>query len=254
MHRLRLYLWCCPARPAVPFGGRRASIASSSELQVPRSPMPVDHIRYDILAQEALRGMVRNVLTDAAKKGLPGDHHFFITFDTTRRGRAAVRPAARAISRGNDHRPAAPVLGSQGERRRVRGRAVVRRRAGAAARAVRGDQELSSIRRCSSRCSSRTLSRERRRTRPHRRTEAREPTKHRRQAGKQPSGKRRAPQRQRQPDGPAVRAAAASCAGRSDEPSGRQAATDKRAAPRSCGSTASARSDGAEIAQPRRRA
>jgi len=46
--------------------------------------MPVDHIRYDILVQEALRGMVREVLTEAAKnKGMPGDHHFFITFDTT---------------------------------------------------------------------------------------------------------------------------------------------------------------------------
>ena len=44
--------------------------------------MAVDHIRYDILAQEALRGLVRSVLTDAAKNGLPGDHHFFITFDT----------------------------------------------------------------------------------------------------------------------------------------------------------------------------
>ena len=44
--------------------------------------MPVDHIRYDILAQEALRGLVRNVLADAGKKGLPGDHHFYVTFDT----------------------------------------------------------------------------------------------------------------------------------------------------------------------------
>ena len=44
--------------------------------------MPVDHIRYDILAQEALRGLVRNVLVDAGKNGLPGDHHFYITFDT----------------------------------------------------------------------------------------------------------------------------------------------------------------------------
>jgi uncharacterized protein len=44
--------------------------------------MPVDHIRYDILAQEALRGLVRHVLADAAKEGLPGDHHFFITIDT----------------------------------------------------------------------------------------------------------------------------------------------------------------------------
>src|ERR1700687_2820279 len=45
-------------------------------------PMAVDHIRYDILAQEALRGVVRTVLTDAAKNGLPGDHHFYISFDT----------------------------------------------------------------------------------------------------------------------------------------------------------------------------
>ena len=56
--------------------------------------MPVDHIRYDILAQDALRGVVRNVLADAANKGLPGEHHFFITFDTARRGRAAVAAAA----------------------------------------------------------------------------------------------------------------------------------------------------------------
>ena len=53
--------------------------------------MPVDHIRYDILVQEALRGMVRDVLADAAKNGLPGEHHFFITFDTTRRRRDDCR-------------------------------------------------------------------------------------------------------------------------------------------------------------------
>jgi len=41
-----------------------------------------DQIRYDLLTQQALRGVVRSVLTDAAKKGLPGDHHFFIEFDT----------------------------------------------------------------------------------------------------------------------------------------------------------------------------
>jgi uncharacterized protein len=46
-----------------------------------------DHIRYDLLTQQALRGVVRNVLTDAAKKGqLPGDHHFYISFDTRAEG------------------------------------------------------------------------------------------------------------------------------------------------------------------------
>ena len=48
--------------------------------------MSVDHIRYDILAQDALRGVVRTVLHDAAKHGLPGDHHFYVTFDTRAEG------------------------------------------------------------------------------------------------------------------------------------------------------------------------
>ena len=45
-----------------------------------------DHFRYDLLTQQALRGVVRNVLTEAAKKGMPGDHHFYISFDTTAEG------------------------------------------------------------------------------------------------------------------------------------------------------------------------
>jgi uncharacterized protein len=44
--------------------------------------MAEDHIRYDLLAQAALRGVVRTVLADAAKNGLPGEHHFKITFVT----------------------------------------------------------------------------------------------------------------------------------------------------------------------------
>jgi len=48
--------------------------------------MPVDHIRYDILAQQALRGVVRTVLVDVAAKGLPGEHHFKITFATAAPG------------------------------------------------------------------------------------------------------------------------------------------------------------------------
>jgi len=44
--------------------------------------MSEDLIRYDLLAQEALRGLVKKVLADAAKYGLPGEHHFFVTFET----------------------------------------------------------------------------------------------------------------------------------------------------------------------------
>ena len=48
--------------------------------------MAEDLIRYDVLAQEALRGLVRKVLTEVAQTGLPGEHHFFITFDTRHPG------------------------------------------------------------------------------------------------------------------------------------------------------------------------
>ncbi len=41
-----------------------------------------DQIRYDLLTQQALRGVVRSVLVDVVKKGLPGEHHFYITFGT----------------------------------------------------------------------------------------------------------------------------------------------------------------------------
>jgi uncharacterized protein len=44
--------------------------------------MAEDHMRYDILTQEALRGVVRKVLAEVAKTGLPGEHHFFISFVT----------------------------------------------------------------------------------------------------------------------------------------------------------------------------
>ncbi len=44
--------------------------------------MTVDYIRYDILTQDAMRSVVRTVLTDGATKGLPGEHHFYISFDT----------------------------------------------------------------------------------------------------------------------------------------------------------------------------
>ena len=44
--------------------------------------MAEDQIRYDILAQDALRGVLRKVLTEVAKAGLPGEHHFYITFKT----------------------------------------------------------------------------------------------------------------------------------------------------------------------------
>jgi len=48
--------------------------------------MTDDLIRYDVLTQEALRDVIRKVLEEVEKAGLPGDHHFFITFDTNAPG------------------------------------------------------------------------------------------------------------------------------------------------------------------------
>lgn len=44
--------------------------------------MADDLIRYDLLVQDALRGVVRKVLTDAAREGLLGEHHFYVSFRT----------------------------------------------------------------------------------------------------------------------------------------------------------------------------
>ncbi|MGF1461590.1 MAG: SspB family protein [Maricaulaceae bacterium] len=43
-------------------------------------------MRYDWLAQEALRGVVREALRRAAREGLPGQHHFYISFRTRAAG------------------------------------------------------------------------------------------------------------------------------------------------------------------------
>jgi hypothetical protein len=48
--------------------------------------MATDHIRYDVLVRDALRGVLRKVLSDAAAHGLPGEHHFFITFISSAEG------------------------------------------------------------------------------------------------------------------------------------------------------------------------
>lgn len=58
--------------------------------------MADDYIRYDILAQDALRGVMRKVLAEVARTGLPGNHHFFITFLTNAPG---VRVSSRLKER-----------------------------------------------------------------------------------------------------------------------------------------------------------
>ena len=43
-------------------------------------------IDYGNLMHRAMRGLIQTVLKDVQKRGLPGAHHFFITFDTTAPG------------------------------------------------------------------------------------------------------------------------------------------------------------------------
>ena len=44
--------------------------------------MSQDVLRYDRLIEEALRSVAREVLIETAARGLPGNHHFYITFKT----------------------------------------------------------------------------------------------------------------------------------------------------------------------------
>ncbi|MGQ0485504.1 MAG: SspB family protein [Hyphomicrobiales bacterium] len=48
--------------------------------------MPEDLMRYDQLAQNALRGVVREALRRVERAGLPGEHHFYIAFHTRHPG------------------------------------------------------------------------------------------------------------------------------------------------------------------------
>ena len=45
--------------------------------------MSGDPLNYQALTEEALRGVVRQALSTAAQRGLPGQHHFYLTFRTT---------------------------------------------------------------------------------------------------------------------------------------------------------------------------
>ena len=189
-----------------------------------------DHIRYDLLTQQALRGVVRNVLTDAAKKGLPGEHHFYISFDT-RPTACASRERLRAqypeemtiilqhqfwdLAVTDDGFEVGLSFGGMPERLACRSRR----------------SRVSSTRRCSSACSSRR-SRRRSRSGTRRRRQALE-----RSAAAHACGRRAA--------APAARHGAVPARQRpTAERLDARKPVSPPAAPRSCGSTASARKVG----------
>jgi len=45
-----------------------------------------DEIDYGNLMHNAMRSLIQDVLTEVKNNGLPGEHHFFITFDTNHAG------------------------------------------------------------------------------------------------------------------------------------------------------------------------
>lgn len=45
-----------------------------------------DQMGYNAMVETAMRGVVRDALNMAAKDGLPGEHHFYITFRTDQPG------------------------------------------------------------------------------------------------------------------------------------------------------------------------
>jgi hypothetical protein len=57
--------------------------------------MSKDWLRYDRMVEDALRGVVRRALIDVSSSGLPGDHHFYLTFRTGDTG-VQIAPALRA--------------------------------------------------------------------------------------------------------------------------------------------------------------
>jgi len=61
---------------------RETSRAHRPQGSLRGSDLSEDLMRYDLLAQEALRGVIRKALKIARDEGLPGEHHFYISFRT----------------------------------------------------------------------------------------------------------------------------------------------------------------------------
>ena len=57
--------------------------------------MSKDWLRYDRMVEDALRGVVRRALNEVVAAGLPGDHHFYLTFRTGEAG-VEIGPALKS--------------------------------------------------------------------------------------------------------------------------------------------------------------
>ena len=87
-----------------------------------------EHIlRYDRMVENALRGVVRRAVEEVIEDsdgtgGMPGDHHFYITFLTDYPGVNIPDYLARALSGRDDDCPAIPVLSDLSDRRVTKSR------------------------------------------------------------------------------------------------------------------------------------
>lgn len=66
------------ASPAAPIRTANEAEAANSRVLMTAG----SSIDYDALTQDAMRSLVRNVIAQVVKTGLPGDHHFYIAFNT----------------------------------------------------------------------------------------------------------------------------------------------------------------------------
>ena len=69
---------------------------------------PDSLIPYDEIVQEALRAVVGRVLTQVATEGLPGNHHFYITFKTRAPGVSIPRSLSERSFTGRLAEPTQP--------------------------------------------------------------------------------------------------------------------------------------------------
>ena len=69
-------------------------------------------IDYQEIVRDALRDVVYRVLAQVAEDGLPGDHHFFITFDTSHPGVEMASTLRDLHPESDVDRSSASVLGS----------------------------------------------------------------------------------------------------------------------------------------------
>lgn len=67
-------------------GGRIGYCQSVGAATEDASRMSTESLNYGLMMQRALRGVMADALSQVAATGLPGAHHFYITFDTTHAG------------------------------------------------------------------------------------------------------------------------------------------------------------------------